>query len=56
DKACTGASAAIAAGLPVPTGPGWTIGGPTPAPGPVAELSPPTAARPPAYVQDTLGF
>ncbi|MCU1688674.1 MAG: ribonuclease [Jatrophihabitantaceae bacterium] len=58
DKACTGASAAIAAGLPVPTGPGWTIGGPTPAPapGPAAELSPPTAARPPAYVQDTLGF
>lgn len=52
DIACTGASAAIAAGLPVPTGPGWTLGGP------VAELAPaPSAAtlRTP-FVQETLGF
>lgn len=50
DKACTEASAAIAAGRPVPTGPGWP-NAPT-----AAAAEAPEPAQRPAYVQDTLGF
>jgi ribonuclease HI len=31
DEKCTAVSAAFSAGLPIPAGPGWTIGGPPPA-------------------------